>query len=175
MTDVHNETTNNDVSVLHNESHCETNNTTTVNVTNNVVIQQSEQPTNESLAEMGYNKLILLVGDRHFCSTDLMELVAMGTSITSQMQVSNLDKKAILIRMVEIYINNNMSVEEQSSAQLVLSTLDVSINVLFNFGRGVYCQQQSCQDGQTNHHAAVVQGTVSLCNLLAGCLKRNKK
>jgi hypothetical protein len=91
-----------------------------------------------SLVTQGYTELMDVIQERKFNPSELMELVAITTKITKKMiNVTNRDKKRILMSMIEKYIQDcDYTDDEKKAALIILATLDVSIDVLYDFRKG---------------------------------------
>lgn len=91
----------------------------------------------EQLINEGYTTLTNIL-DKKYDVEDILDLVAIATNITAAMSCTNQDRKVILMAMIKKYIDEE--IEDKTAALIVYSTLNVSIDVLFNFKKGKYAK-----------------------------------
>lgn len=126
-----------------------------------------------------YNQLINHpdVVNTVYTAINLMQLVAIATSITASLTCSGQHKKEILLMMIQAYINNVIAEAERTAALLIYNTLDYSIDVMFNFSRGTYGAHNgalnTCQPVNNNtRHSGVMP---LLACLMIFCRPRHKR
>ncbi len=91
-----------------------------------------------------YNELVKHTGDVDYNIFNILELVAVGTTITARLvNVSGADKKRILIHVITKFfaVRRSQGKLTETEYSLVMDTiecLDTGIDVLFDFKKGKY-------------------------------------
>lgn len=93
----------------------------------------------KDLADQGYEDLIHIISIDTFQLTELIRLAAIGTTITKGMKLPNRERKEVLMLILDKYIDNcDYDEETKQIASIILSTMDASIDTLFDFKKGKF-------------------------------------
>jgi hypothetical protein len=97
----------------------------------------------KDLADRGYNDLISIISIDTFQPAELIRLAAIGTTITKGMKLPNRERKEVLMLILDKYIDNcDYDESTKQIASVILSTMDASIDTLFDFKKGKFNLKQ---------------------------------